>query len=130
MSIFNWYILGDLLCGDLCLVTMRHNEYISEKNTYKTPEYIQKRDQKWRKKQPLAYRFHEFVQISVLSITNKNIATIIRNGREQQIVLQNMDGFFYFNETRKKKQEEKIDKIDKNRIGVKNNIKNIIEPSI
>ena len=90
---------------------MRQPEYIAEKNTYKTPEYIQKRDQKWRKNHPLAYRFHEYVKLPIVSISeNNNIATVVHVGREQQIVLQNMDGFFYFNETRKKKQEEKLRK--------------------
>ena len=108
MSIFNWYILGDdILCGDLCLVTMRQDEYISEKNTYKSPEYIQKRDQKWRKKHPLAYRFHEFIQVPIKHVCD-NIVTVVYSDQEQQVILQNIDGFFYFNESRKKKQEEKI----------------------
>ena len=85
---------------------MRQDEYIAEKNTYKPPEYIQKRDQKWRKNHPLAYRFHEFIRVPIRCIC-ENIATVVYDGREQQIILQNMDGFFYFNELRKKKQEEK-----------------------
>lgn len=134
LSIFNWYIQNDgLLCGDLCLVTMRQNEYILEKNGYREPEFIMKQDIKYKKTHTTAYRFHAFVKINIIYIKD-NIAVIdasnLRSSlssitipqikdfiqrffsenkeKDHHIVLQNMDSFFYFNDIRRKIIEERI----------------------
>lgn len=86
---------------------MRQNEYIKEKNTYKDPIFIQKQDQKYKIKNPCHYRSHLFVKLKILCI-NDNIATVIYEKQERQIILQNMDSFFYFNEVRKIKMEEQL----------------------
>lgn len=86
---------------------MRHDEYKNEKKTYKTPEYILKNDKKYRKKQPEKFRFHLFVQLTVLSVQN-NIALVIYEKKHQYITLQNMDSFFYLNEYKKVKIEKQI----------------------
>ena len=91
-----------MLCGDLCLTTMRHNEYILEKNRYAEPKFIQKQDNKYKKTRPTASRFHIFVKVHIVSVNN-NIATVIYEKKEQDILLQNMDSFFYLNEIRKQK---------------------------
>jgi hypothetical protein len=106
MSLFNWYILNDgLLCGDLCLHTMRHDEYILEKNSYKDPEFILKKDKKYKKTFPNANRFHIFVKVTIVSIVN-NIATVIYEKKEKNIILQNLETFFYLNDIKKNKITE------------------------
>lgn len=109
MDLFNWYIQDGLLCGDLCLVNMRQIEYRLEKNTYKTPIYIQTRDIKYRKTRPNEHRFHLFVQLKIIHIEN-NIATVIYEKHQKQIILQNMDSFFFFDEIKKRIMEETVAK--------------------
>jgi glycine cleavage system aminomethyltransferase T len=110
-EIFNWYIQEDgLLCGDLCLVNMRQDEYRIEKNTYKDAKYIEKMDKKYKIKNPSKFRFHLFVKLQVITIEDKT-ATVIYEKREQHILLQNMDGFFYNNDLRKKAIHERIYKL-------------------
>jgi hypothetical protein len=86
---------------------MRQNEYTVEKNSYKQPEFIQKQDKKFKKKHPSAFRYHIFVILTILSI-NGCKATVIYEKQEKQIILQNIDSYFYFNECRKKKLEDAI----------------------
>lgn len=105
LNLYNWYVLDGLLCGDLCLVNMRQNEYSLEKNTYKNINYIRKQDKKYKKSHPCDYRFHLFVKLQIIHIDNK-VATTMYEKRKQNIILQNMDSYFYFNEIRKKKLEE------------------------
>jgi len=107
MNLFNWYLLDGLLCGDLCLVTMRQEQYISEKNTYKDPLFIQKQDSKYKRSHPNENRFHMFVQLKIILVEDKTV-TVIYEKREKKIQLQNMDSYFYFNEIRKIEQEKKL----------------------
>jgi len=86
LELYNWYIQGGLLCGDLCLVNMRQNEYRLEKETYKTREYILKNDKKYKKSHPLEFRFHLFVKLQIISINN-NIAMV--NHKEISELIQN-----------------------------------------
>jgi hypothetical protein len=87
---------------------MRQEEYISEKNSYKNPDFIRKQDKKYKKTHPTKYRFHLFVQLEIVFIEN-NIATVIYKKDEIKIQLQNMDSYFYFSEIRKNKQLEKLE---------------------
>ena len=107
MGLFNWYVKDGLLCGDLCLVTMRQEQYISEKNSYREPEFIQKQDKKYKKSHPSSYRFHLFVKLEIVLVENK-IITVIYEKHEIKIQLQNMDSYFYLNEIRKNKQLEQL----------------------
>lgn len=86
---------------------MRQSEYITEKNTYKSPAYIQKQDKKYKKIHPCHFRFHIFVKLKIVFIKD-NVATVIYEKHTQQIILQNMDSFFYLNEVRKKSIEEQL----------------------
>lgn len=118
------------MCGDLCVTTMRHNEYILEKNRYAEPKFIQKQDNKYKKSHPLVYRFHLFVKLQIISINNnvavvncKEISELIQNvsklvsnlglteeskKKHDSITLQNMDSYFFLNENRKKKMEKQL----------------------
>ena len=130
MELYNWYIQGGLLCGDLCLVNMRQNEYRLEKQTYKTREYILKNDKKYKKSHPLEFRFHLFVKLQIISINNniamvnhKEISELIQNASKMipkigslicrehhSIIMQNMDSYFFLNDVRKKKMENQLHK--------------------
>ena len=107
MSLFNWYLQDGLLCGDLCLVTMRQCQYVSEKNTYKDPSFIQKQDNKYRRSHPNEHRFHLFVKLKIILVED-NIVTVMYEKHEKKIQLQNMDSYFYLNDTRKTKQEAEL----------------------
>ena len=111
-DLFNWYIQDGLLCGDLCLVNMRQIQYRLEKNTYKDPIFIQKQDKRYKKTYPCHYRFHLFVKLEIVCI-NENMATVIYDKQKQNIVLQNMDSLFFFNEVRKKNIEQRYQEICK-----------------
>ena len=84
---------------------MRQNEYTLEKNAYKNITFILKQDKKFKKLHPCEYRFHLFVKLKIIHIDNK-VATTMYEKRKQNIILQNMDSYFYFNEIRRKKLEE------------------------
>lgn len=60
-----------------------------------------------KKNFPDKYRFHIFVMLKIISIKN-NVATVIYDNCKQNIILQNMDALFYFNETMIKIQENRI----------------------
>ena len=117
------------MCGDLCLVNMRQNEYLLEKQTYKTPEYIMKNDKKYKKSHPLELRFHLFVKLQIISISNNiafvnyqevselihnaskivpNIGSIMGQQKHHSITMQNMDSYFFLNDGRKRKMENQL----------------------
>ncbi len=108
---------------------MRQSEYILEKQTYKTPEYILKNDKKYKKSHPLEYRFHLFVKLQIISINHNiafvnyqeiskllqnaskmipNIAPLICQNKHHSIQLQNMDSYFFLNDKRKKEMEHRL----------------------
>ena len=109
---------------------MRQNEYRSEKQTYKTREYILKNDKKYKKSHPLEFRFHLFVKLQIISINNniamvnhKEISELIQNmskmipkigslmcHEHHSIIIQNMDSYFFMNDVRKKKMENQLHK--------------------
>jgi hypothetical protein len=84
---------------------MRQKEYTMEKRTYKSPDYISKKDRKYKQIHPDAFRFHIFVRLKIINI--KDDIFCICNNYEEKIELINMDSFFYFNEIRK----ERINKL-------------------
>jgi hypothetical protein len=79
---------------------MRQKEYIMEKQTYKSYDYISKKDHKYKQIHSNEFRFHIFVKLKIISIKD-DIAMV--NNYIEEIQLINMDGFFYFNEIRKEK---------------------------
>ncbi len=86
---------------------MRQMEYRSEKNTYKCPTYIEKRDSRYKAKHLGEHRFHLYVKLDIVVIEDR-VATVIYNNKEQQIAIQNMDSYFYLNEARKQTIEERL----------------------
>ena len=104
---FNWYIQEGKLCGDLCVINIRQREYRSEKNTYKCPTYIEKRDSRYRATHLGEHRFHLYVKLDIVVIVD-SIATVMYNNKEQQIAIQNMDSYFYLNDAKKRTMEERL----------------------
>ena len=108
---------------------MRQNEYRLEKQTYKTPEYIMKNDKKYKKSHPLELRFHLFVKLQIISISNNiafvnyqevseliknaskivpNIGSLMGQNKYHSITMRNMDSYFFLNDGRKKKMENQL----------------------
>ena len=94
LDLFNWYIVENVMCGDIVVSSLRHNEFIKEKSNYTQPNIIHKRDQKYLESHPnCSERECKFVQFRLDSTTLL------------QYNLVNMDSFFYLNE---KKQEYQL----------------------
>lgn len=103
---------------------MRQEKYILEKKTYKEQKFIQKQDKLYKKQYPMLYRYHLFVKLKVIANNEENIFTVIyenphcpiminhatikymdffgKNKNEFKIKIQNMDGYFYLNDLRRK----------------------------
>lgn len=99
------------MCGELCLVQMRQEKYILEKKTYKEPTYITKQDRLYKNKFPAAYRYHVFVKFKIVSKDGSDIYTGMYENQKYTVKLQNMDGYFWFENIRKKQMLELLDSI-------------------
>ena len=110
---FDWYIQDGCLCGELCLVPMRQEKYILEKKTFKDSKYIEKQDRLYKNKYPSAYRFHKFVKLKVITKHESESDVFIGMYENQKytVRIQNMDGYFYFGDSRKKRTLELLDEI-------------------
>ena len=116
MDLFNWYIKDGFLFGDLCLINMRQNEFRIEKNKYKDSDFIKNNDIKYKKKFRCEDRSLLFVKLNILNIenlindSNEKIINVTYEKKTEKIKLQNMDGFFYFDEDKRINMKEKLDK--------------------
>ena len=84
---------------------MRQDKYILEKRTYKDLKYIEKQDRLYKNKCPQQYRFHKFVKLNIISKheSESDIFTGIYENQKYTVKLQNMDGYFYFIDSQKKR---------------------------
>lgn len=114
MDLFNWYIQDGFLFGDLCLINMRQNEFRIEKNKYKDSNFIKNNDIKYKKKFRCEDRLLLFVKLNIVNVINdssEKIINVIYEKKAEKIKLQNMDGFFYFDEDKQRKIKEQLDLI-------------------
>lgn len=85
-DLFNWYIVGSTIRGDVCVRHYRKNEYIQEKIANKSMEYIKKRDAEDKS------RAFVFIQEPIKTYDAESGIVTTRNGSEY--VLHNMDSYF------------------------------------
>ena len=68
-----------------------------------------KNDAKHKIKHPNAYRFHIFRKFKIINFKKETgIVKVLYDNKHQLLKLQNMDGFFYFNENRRNKIEDHL----------------------
>jgi len=92
---------------------MRQEQYRLEKQKYAKIDFIMKNDKKYKIKHPNAYRFHIFMKFKIMHFNKEtNIIKVLYNNEHQLLKLQNMDGFFYFNENRRSKIEDYLKKMN------------------
>jgi hypothetical protein len=90
-----------LICGDVCTIEMRQQEFINEKMLYTSHDVIMKRDKLFRSKHGTeTFREFVWVQLHIKYIDGD----IVRTMCGKEFTLRNMDGFFFHDEKRKQQQ--------------------------
>jgi hypothetical protein len=104
-DLFNWYINKTnnkfIISGDICIIKLRHDEFIKEKLSYSSVKNIQKKDRAYLNKNPQSHkRYCIFVQEFIIKYENNILYT-----KNYKFNLRNMDSFFYLDINRKNKQD-------------------------
>ena len=80
---------------------------------YVNPKVTAKRDALYKKSHPTDYRFHEFVRLRVLSVSDSTRVYVynMEDKTKSHVILRNMDAFFYLNDKHRVLQEDRLCKI-------------------
>jgi hypothetical protein len=106
-DLFNWYIVNDVLCGDMCVLKgSRYEGFVYDKLSYRSYTQIKKKDIKQNNKND--NRILMFSQFKIRGVTlNDGFPRVITyDGKELRLI--NMDGFFYFTPNRHQQQMDKL----------------------
>lgn len=86
MDIFNWYVVGNSIRGDICVRKYRHDSFVVEKMAYRSPDYIAKRDQEDKS------RYLVYVQDKIVRYCPDE--QYVETPQGMKYVLRNMDAYF------------------------------------
>jgi hypothetical protein len=91
-----------MINGDICVIKLRHDEFIKEKLMYMNKKFIEKNDRIYLKKNLNNHtRYCEFIQELIIKIDGCIVYT-----KCHELRLINMDSFFYLEDKRRMKQLE------------------------